>query len=78
MDHSPRPEEQGRGPGYETRDLALKPIIYFVIGLVLFGVTVQFVMARIMAGIYIPPKTQVAAVPDYENLMRDTGNIDRN
>ena len=35
MDHSPRPEDQGRGPGYETRDLALKPIIYFVVGLVL-------------------------------------------
>src|SRR3954468_4937586 len=77
MDHSPRPEDQGRGPGYETRDLALKPILYFVIGLLLFGTTVQFVMAKIMSGVYLP-QTEVAAVPRYDDILRDTGNLDRN
>lgn len=71
MDHSPRSDTPDRGPGYETRDLALKPIIYFVVGLLLFGAVVQYVMTTIMT-VYYFPQSDSANVPKFANVMKDT------
>ncbi|WP_435018747.1 hypothetical protein TA3x_000732 [Tundrisphaera sp. TA3] len=70
MDHSPRSEAPDRGPGYETRDLALKPIVYFVVGLLLFGGAVQYVMRTIMT-VYYFPQSASANVPKFDDVMRD-------
>lgn len=73
MHHAPDPETPRDNPGYETRDLAIKPIIYFVIGLLLFGTTVQYVMRTVMTVVYFP-QTNQAQVPRFADVMRDTNN----
>ena len=71
MDHSPRPDDSDQSPGYETRDLALKPIVYFVVGMILFGALVQVVMTNVMTGFYLP-QTNMASPPKFADVMRDT------
>ena len=69
----PDPESERRG--HELRDVAIKPILYFLIGLFLFGGALQGVMSFIMNG-YVAQDTKRAALP-VENL-RDTGIIGDN
>ncbi len=48
----PDPESERRG--HELRDVAIKPILYFLIGLFVFGGVLQAVMSTIMTGVIIP------------------------
>lgn len=48
----PDPESERRG--HELRDVAIRPILYFLIGLFVFGGTLQAVMSIIMRGVIVP------------------------
>jgi hypothetical protein len=52
----PDPESERRG--HELRDVAIRPILYFLIGLFVFGGLLQVVMSAIMQG-YVVADTQV-------------------
>ena len=58
----PDPESERRG--HELRDVALKPILIFLVGLFIFGGVLQGVMSLIMSG-YVVPDTKVG-VPKVE------------
>ena len=58
--------------GHERTDIAAKPILYFLIGLVVFGGVVQASMSVLMTG-YVSYDTK-APVPK-DDILRDTGNI---
>ena len=77
MAHS-TPEYSGPPPdpseGHEHTDIAAKPILYFLIGLVVFGGVVQATMSVVMRG-YIAQDTK-SPVPK-DNILRDTGATDR-
>ncbi len=45
----PDPESERRG--HEMRDVAIRPILYFLIGLFVFGGVLELVMSTIMRGI---------------------------
>ena len=60
--------------GHERTDIAAKPILYFLIGLVVFGGLVQATLSAVMTG-YVRYDTK-APVPR-ENILRDTGSTDR-
>lgn len=76
MNH-PSSEPTGPPPdpseGHERTDIAAKPILYFLIGLVVFGGVVQASMSVLMTG-YVAQDTK-APVPK-ENILRDTGATD--
>lgn len=76
MNH-PSSEPTGPPPdpseGHERTDIAAKPILYFLIGLVVFGGVVQASMSVLMVG-YVAQDTK-APVPK-ENILRDTGSTD--
>ena len=76
MNH-PSSEPTGPPPdpsqGHERTDIAAKPILYFLIGLVVFGGVVQASMSLLMTG-YVAQDTH-APVPK-ENILRDTGATD--
>jgi hypothetical protein len=80
----PDPESERRG--HELRDVAIKPILYFLIGLFVFGGALQGVMSLIMQG-YITYDTRIG-VPSGKpeeaqekqkqflaNRLRDTGDL---
>jgi hypothetical protein len=80
----PDPESERRG--HELRDVAIRPILYFLIGLFVFGGVLQFFMSMIMRG-YITYDTKIG-VPSGKpedaqkiqrqfltNKLRDTGNL---
>ena len=73
MNH-PSSEPSGPPPdpseGHERTDVAAKPILYFLIGLVVFGGVVQASMSVLMVG-YVHQDTK-APVPK-DNILRDTG-----
>ena len=52
----PDPESERRG--HEMRDVAIRPILYFLIGLFVFGGVLQTVMSTIMRG-YVVEDTKV-------------------
>jgi len=52
----PDPESERRG--HELRDVAIRPILYFLIGLFVFGGVLQTVMSAIMSG-FVAADTQV-------------------
>ncbi len=52
----PDPESERRG--HEMRDVAIRPILFFLIGLFVFGGVLQTVMSTIMRG-YVVPETKV-------------------
>ena len=58
----PDPESERRG--HELRDVAIRPILYFLIGLFVFGGLLQTVMSAIMNG-YVAEDTKVG-VPAVE------------
>lgn len=60
--------------GHERTDVAAKPIIIFLIGLVLFGTAVQASMSLLMTG-YVAQDTKAPLPP--QNILRDTGAINR-
>ncbi len=60
--------------GHEMSDVAVRPILYFIIALVVFGGALQVIMSSIMTG-YVAQDTS-AAVPSAD-ILRDTGNLDR-
>lgn len=60
--------------GHERTDVAAKPILYFLIGLVVFGGVVQASMSLLMVG-YVRQDTK-APVPQ-KNILQDTGSTDR-
>jgi hypothetical protein len=82
----PDPESERRG--HELRDVAIKPILYFLIGLFVFGGVLQLVMSALMTG-YVVPDTQVG-VPNVETedaredqqkmlgMLRDPDDVVRN
>jgi hypothetical protein len=80
----PDPESERRG--HELRDVAIRPILYFLIGLFVFGGLLQTVMSAVMRG-YVVEDTQVGApVLTIEEaredqkrdlqLLRDVGQLD--
>ena len=77
MNH-PSSEPAGPPPdpseGHERTDVAAKPILYFLIGLVVFGGVVQASMSVLMVG-YVNQDTK-APVPK-DDILRDTGATDR-
>lgn len=60
--------------GHERTDVAAKPIVYFLIGLVVFGGVVQLSMSAVMVG-FVHQDTK-APLPQ-KNILRDTGAINR-
>ena len=83
----PDPESERRG--HELRDVAIRPILYFLIGLFVFGGLLQTVMSAIMSG-YVVQDTKVG-VPSVtiedarkaqetilDRGLRDTGSIGDN
>jgi len=58
--------------GHEMSDVAARPIVYFIIALVLFGGVLQAAMSVVMTG-YVKQDNKIAT-PSIENL-RDTGNL---
>lgn len=60
--------------GHERTDVAAKPILYFLIGLVVFGGVVQASMSLLMVG-YVSQDSK-APIPK-DNILRDTGATDR-
>lgn len=68
-DHPFDPDAAGRG--HEINDVAARPILIFLIGLVVFGGLVQISMSALMIG-YVAEDTK-AAVPDMD-LLSDSGN----
>ena len=73
--HTPEPSGPPPDPadGHERTDVAAKPILYFLIGLVVFGGVVQASMSLLMTG-YVAQDTQAPEPP--KNIMRDTGSTD--
>ena len=75
MNH-PSSEPSGPPPdpsqGHERTDIAARPILYFLIGLVVFGGVVQASMIGLMT-IYVTHDAK-APVPK-DNILRDTGAI---
>jgi hypothetical protein len=79
----PDPESERRG--HELRDVAIKPILIFLILLFVFGGVLQSVMSLIMNGVIIPESHVGAPAVDVEttrkidaeildNRFRDTGS----
>ncbi len=68
----PDPESERRG--HELRDVAIRPILYFLIGLFIFGGVLQTVMSTIMHG-YVAADTKVGVpqvtVLDARTLQRE-------
>ena len=64
----PDPESERRG--HELRDVAIRPILYFLIGLFVFGGLLQTIMGALMSG-YVVPDTKVG-VPslDYSDARK--------
>jgi hypothetical protein len=60
----PDPESERRG--HELRDVAIKPILIFLISLFVFGGVLQAVMSMIMDGVIIPEAK--VGVPSYKQL----------
>ncbi len=58
--------------GHEMTDVAARPILYFIISLVLFGGAVEAAMALLMTG-YIHQDSKIAT-PSVE-ILKDTGNL---
>jgi hypothetical protein len=83
----PDPESERRG--HELRDVAIRPILYFLIGLFVFGGVLQAVMTAIMNG-YVVEDTKVgvpaATVEEFrkdqktilESWLRDKGDVGDN
>ena len=71
----PDPESERRG--HELRDVAIRPILYFLIGLFVFGGVLETVMSTIMRGYVVPdtkvgvPKLTVEDVRAARKLQRD-------
>ena len=76
MNYSSEPTGPPPDPseGHERTDIAAKPILYFLIGLVVFGGVVQASMSVLMVG-YVKQDTK-APVPK-DDILRDTGATDR-
>jgi hypothetical protein len=72
MEHEPPPRDpEGEARGHEMRDVAIRPILIFLIGLIVFGGVLQAIMSTIMTG-YVRQDTS-AAVPPMD-VLRDPGN----
>ena len=69
-EHPYDPDAAGRG--HEVNDVAARPILYFLMGLVVFGGLVQISMSILMTG-YVAEDTK-AAVPNMD-VLGDAGNI---
>jgi hypothetical protein len=74
MDYEPPPRDpESEARGHELRDVALKPILIFLIGLIVFGGVLQVIMTTIMTG-YVKQDTAVAVPPDEIDMLRDPSN----
>ena len=63
MEYEPPPRDpESDARGHEMRDVAIRPILYFLIGLVVFGGVLQVVMSAIMNG-YVTQDTKLAVLP---------------
>jgi hypothetical protein len=72
MEYDPPPRDpEGEARGHELRDVAIRPILIFLIGLIVFGGVLQAIMSTIMTG-YVKQDTS-AAVPPMD-ILRDPGN----
>src|SRR5947209_20627101 len=72
MEYEPPPRDpEGEARGHELRDVSGRPIVIFLIGLVVFGGVLQTIMSTIMTG-YVRQDTR-AAVPPME-ILRDPGS----
>ena len=68
----PDPESERRG--HELRDVAIRPIFYFLIGLFVFGGVVQAAMSLLMTG-YIAQDTKIAVPKTPGEFLHDTGDL---
>ena len=66
----PDPESERRG--HELRDVAIRPIVIFLIGLFVFGGVVQAAMSLLMTG-YVAGEAKIA-IPKIE-ILSDTGAV---
>ena len=75
MDYEPPPRDpESEARGHELRDVALRPILIFLIGLIVFGGVLQVIMTTIMTG-YVKQDTSVAApAGELMDMLRDPGN----
>ena len=75
MDYEPPPRDpESEARGHELRDVALRPILIFLIGLIVFGGVLQVIMTAIMTG-YVKQDTAVAVPTETAmDLLRDPGN----
>ncbi|WP_435007011.1 hypothetical protein P12x_004427 [Tundrisphaera lichenicola] len=63
MEYEPPPRDpESDARGHELRDVAIRPVLYFLIGLMLFGGVLQIVMSRIMVG-YVKQDTKTGVLP---------------
>ena len=83
----PDPESQRRG--HELRDVALRPVLYFLIGLFVFGGLLQTVLSTVMRGVVAQdtrvgvPTVKIEAARTAQRSMltkglRDTNNVGDN
>jgi hypothetical protein len=70
----PDPESERRG--HELRDVAIRPILYFLIGLFVFGGLLQTVMSTIMQG-YVVPDTKLGVPADSVEDIRAARTLQR-
>lgn len=68
----PDPESERRG--HELRDVAVKPIVIFLIGLFFFGGVVQVAMSLLMTG-YVAQEAKIA-IPKTE-MFYDAGDLSK-
>jgi len=70
----PDPESERRG--HELRDVAIRPILFFLIGLFVFGGILQTVMTTIMRGVIVP-ESKVGVPSDSVEDIRSARTLQR-
>jgi hypothetical protein len=74
MEHEPPPRDpESDARGHELRDVAIRPILYFLIGLIVFGGVLQMIMSAIMTGYVAHDTARAVPETDYD-LLRDPGS----
>ena len=75
MEYEPPPRDpESEARGHELRHVALRPILIFLIGLIVFGGVLQVIMTTIMTG-YVKQDTAVAVpLSAGMDLLRDPSN----
>jgi hypothetical protein len=74
MEHEPPPRDpESDARGHEMRDVAIRPILIFLIGLIVFGGVLQAIMSAIMTGYVAHDTARAVPATDFD-LLRDPGS----